>query len=76
MKPGGMVDKMISQNTGVNKIKHEFGELTINGKIEVTSPGNSNLAVDLMQNPQFIRELQIKISQDLVMKENQVSKKG
>ncbi len=76
MKPGGMVDKMMAQNTGVNNIKHEFGEIRINGKLEVTSPGNSNVAVDLMRDPQFIRELQIKISQDLIMKENQVVKKG
>ena len=76
MKPGGPVDNMMSKNTGVNNIKHEFGELTINGKIEVTSPGNSSTAVDLMRNPQFIRELQMKISQDLIMKENQMLKRG
>ena len=76
MKPGGPIDNMISQNTGVNNIKHEFGEIMINGKLEVTSPGNSNVAVDLMRDPQFVRELQMKISQDLIMKENQVIKKG
>ena len=75
-KKGGPIDNMMSKNTGVNNIKHEFGELTINGKIEVTSPGNSSTAVDLMRDPQFIRELQMKISQDLIIKENQVVKKG
>ena len=75
-KKGGPIDKMMGQNTGVNNIKHEFGELRINGKIEVTTPGNPSTAVDLMRDPQFIRELQMKISQDLIMKENQVIKKG
>ena len=71
-----MTYKMMAKNTGVNNIKHEFGEIIINGKIEVTSPGNSNVAVDLMQNPQFVRELQIKISEDLIKKQNQTVKKG
>jgi hypothetical protein len=77
MKKHGVVDKVINKdNTSNNTIKHDFGVLKIDGKIEVTTPGNTSTAVDLMRDPNFVRELQIKITEDLIKKNNQLLKKG
>ena len=56
MKPGGAVDRTINKQQ-VNTIKHEFGEITFNGNITLTTPGNQKLSVDLTRDPVFVREI-------------------
>jgi len=67
-----------NQNTssGANIVKHEFGELKIDGKIVVTGPGGKDVGVDLLKDPMFIRELQSKLTTEIKRVENQVPKKG
>lgn len=77
MKKGGTIDNVLNkQDNKPNIIKHDFGEIVINGKIEVYSKSNPNEVVDLLRNPDFIRELQMKITEDLIKKDNQIPKRG
>ena len=39
-------------------MKVDFGEIVINGKITVNSPGDPKVGVDLLKNPGFIADLQ------------------
>jgi len=57
MKPGGMVDKMTNKSSGINYVKHEFGDLNINGEIKLLTPNNEKIDVDVLKDPQFIREI-------------------
>ena len=56
-KPGGAIDKALNAKQQVNTIKHEFGEITFNGNITLTTPGNQKLSVDLTRDPVFVREI-------------------
>lgn len=76
MKPGGIVDNMMNKNTGTNLVKHEFGDLTINGTIVVTTPGNQNIGVDLLKDPMFVSELNQKLTKEIERSINQKNKKG
>lgn len=61
-----------NNSNGISKI--EFGELSINGKLIVETPGNPNMGVDLLKNPEFIRELSKKIMVDLEVSKKQIQK--
>jgi hypothetical protein len=64
MKPGGIIDKTLGKSS-TNVVKHDFGEIRINGEIKVTSPGNPGIAVDLMKDPQFKRDITRTIQSEL-----------
>ena len=74
MKPGGIVDKVMSQNTGVNTVKHEFGELNISGEIVLRLPGNENIGLDLAKNPVFVAEITRKINVEIGNIKNGIQK--
>jgi hypothetical protein len=62
MKPDGPVAKKLGTADNSNSIsKIEFGEISINGKIIVESPGSPNMGVDLLKNQPFLTELSQKL---------------
>ena len=64
-----------SNSNNTNTIsKVEFGELTINGKLMVETPGSPNMGVDLLKSPRFIAELTKKISIQLNINKNQIQR--
>lgn len=64
-----------SNSNNTNTIsKVEFGELTINGKLMVETPGSPNMGVDLLKSPQFISELTKKIMIQLNVNKNQIQR--
>ncbi len=63
LKPNGIVDN--TMNTGTSVIKHDFGEITFNGEIKVTSPGNPGFAIDLLSDPGFKRDITRTIQSEL-----------
>jgi hypothetical protein len=64
-----------SNSNNTNTIsKVEFGELTINGKLMVETPGSPNMGVDLLKSPQFINELTKKIMIQLNVNKNQIQR--
>ena len=75
LKPGGIIDKQMNNPTQ-NIIKHDFGELTINGELRVTSPGNPGLSVDLLKDPQFKRDIARTIQSELEKNRNGGKNKG
>ena len=74
MKPGGIVDKVMSQNAGVNTVKHEFGDLNISGEIVLMTPGNEKINMNLAKNPEFVREITRMIHVETAKMKNQVQK--
>jgi hypothetical protein len=74
MKPGGIVDKAMSQSTGVNTVKHEFGELNISGEITLNVPGNEKININLAKNPEFVREITKMVNIEVVKIKNQIQK--
>lgn len=76
MKPGGVVDTQSNANPTSNVVKHDFGEITINGEIRVTSPGNPGLAVNLLNDPQFKRDITRTITAELEKNRNGGKNKG
>lgn len=75
MKPGGIIDKTIGKSS-TNVIKHDFGEIKINGEIKVTSPGNPGLAIDLMKDPQFKRDITRTIQSEIEKNRNGGKNRG
>jgi hypothetical protein len=75
MKPGGVIDKTIGNSTS-NVIKYDFGEIKINGEIKVTSPGNPGIAVDLLKDPQFKRDIARTITAELEKNKNGGKNRG
>jgi hypothetical protein len=58
MKPGGVVDKHMFNNSNSSSMKIEFGEIQFKfDELKVTSPGSPGVAIDLLKDPQFIRNL-------------------
>ena len=51
-------------------MKIDFGEIVINGKIIVDSPGNPNAGVDLLKNPGFVADLQRAVASQLEKNRN------
>jgi len=54
--------------------KVEFGDITINGKLIVETPGNPSMGVDLLKNPTFINEITKKIMIQLNVNKNQIQR--
>ena len=75
MKPGGPVDNAFGKQT-TNTVKHEFGDIHINGEIKVTSPGNPGLSVDLLKNPQFKSDITRIITSQLERNRNGGKNRG
>lgn len=59
MKPSGPIHKAINQaNSTQTNIKIDFGEIHFKfDELKVSSPGSPGLAIDLLKNPQFIRDI-------------------
>jgi hypothetical protein len=57
MKPKGAVANAIQSNTPSN-MKIDFGEIHFKfDELKVSSPGSPGVAIDLLKNPQFIRDI-------------------
>ena len=56
MKPGGAIDKAAGKG-GSSTVRHTFENINLNGEIKLTTPGAPGKAVDLMKDPQFIRDI-------------------
>jgi hypothetical protein len=54
-KKNGPVDKAMNNQNTVNRV--EFSNITIDGKIEIVSPGNPGLVIDLMKDQGFRRDI-------------------
>jgi hypothetical protein len=64
-----------SKSNNSNTISRvEFGELSINGKLMIESPGNPNMSVDLLKNPEFISEITKKMLVQIDVSKRQVQK--
>lgn len=77
MKPNGVVDRASKSQALDNKpstVKHEFGELRINGELRLDIPGNSASGTDLLKSPEFIRSITEKIQVEVKRSINQVQK--
>jgi hypothetical protein len=74
MKPGGIVDKVMSQSTGVNTVKHEFGTLNISGEITLNVPGNEKININLAKSPEFVREITRMVHVEAAKIKNQIQK--
>jgi len=74
MKPGGIVDKVMSKNTGVNTVKHEFGTLNISGEITLNVPGNEKININLAKSPEFVREITRMVHVEAAKIKNQIQK--
>jgi hypothetical protein len=75
MKPDGPVAKKLgTADNSPNVVKHEFGDLRINGELKITTPGNSNTSVDLLKSPEFIRSITHMIQVEMQRGKNQVQK--
>lgn len=75
MKPGGAIDKA-SQTQGSTIVKHTFDTINLHGEIKLTTPGEPGKAVDLMKDPQFIREITKTIQSQLEKNINGGKNKG
>lgn len=73
-KDTGPVEKAFSNTGKANTVKHEFGNLTINGQLTVTTPGGGSVSVDLLKDPQFIRSLTKLIQVESKTVQNQIQK--
>lgn len=68
LKDNGIVAN--AAKSGGNNMKVDFGEIVINGKIMVDSPGNQKDGVDLLKNPGFIADLQRAVASQLEKNRN------
>ena len=59
-------------NSGVNSVKHEFGDLNITGEIILRTAGNEKINVDLTKNPEFVKEITKMIHVEAAKMKNQV----
>ena len=62
MKKGGAIDK--ASQGGNSTLKVEFGEIKIDGRVMLESPGNPGQGVDLIKNQGFIRTISQLINQE------------
>jgi hypothetical protein len=68
MKKGGAIDKYgQTTTTNTSTIKHEFGNITIDGTIRVEGPGGQEINKNLLSDESFRRQL-TKIVQDETIK--------
>ena len=70
MKKGGTINNAMNQSVGNQSMRVDFGEITINGKLEVTSPGSPGLSMDLMKDPQFKRDITRVVSAEIEKNRN------
>lgn len=75
LKPGGIVDNAMNSG-GSNIVKHEFGDLNINGSLTVSSPGNPGADIDVMKDPEFRRTITKIITTELEKNKNGGKNKG
>jgi len=75
MKPGGIVDQ-VSKNQGSTVITHKFDDLKVSGEIKITIPDNPGIAIDLMKDPNFVREITVAIQSQLERNINGGKNKG
>jgi len=66
LKKGGAVDKY-ANSSGGGTIKHEFGNITIDGTIKIEGPGGTTINENLLKNESFRRQI-TKIVQDEMVK--------
>jgi hypothetical protein len=60
MKPGGMIDKMMSNNNTGNsngEVTHKFDELKISGDITISLPGGDKITTELIKDRRFIKNI-------------------
>jgi len=57
MKPGGAIDKFAGKDGGYKVVKHEFGDLNINGEIVLTGANNQKIDANILRDPQFVRAI-------------------
>lgn len=67
LKPGGVVDNAINSGGGNGgTMKIEFGEIQFKfDELKVTSPGSPGVAIDMLKDPQFIRNLTINVQKEV-----------
>lgn len=75
MKPGGVIDKA-TNSQGSTVIRHTFDTINLTGEIKLTTPGDPGKAVDLMKDPQFIRDITRTIQSQLEKNINGGKNKG
>lgn len=75
LKPGGVVDNAMNSG-GSNMVKHEFGDLNINGSLTISSPGNPGAEIDVMKDPEFRRTITKIITTELEKNKNGGKNKG
>lgn len=73
MKQNGYIDNN-SKKSKENVIKHVFDEIKINGQLMLTTSNGSNIGIDLLKTPEFIRELTKKITVELQVSKSQIQK--
>jgi hypothetical protein len=57
MKSGGAVDNYVNEKKQVNVVRHEFGDITLNGNITISSPGGEKNMTEFLKDPIFMRNL-------------------
>lgn len=75
MKPGGAIDKATNTQSSTI-VKHTFDTINLSGEIKLTTPGDPGKAVDLMKDPQFIRDITRTIQSQLEKNINGGKNKG
>lgn len=75
MKKGGAIDRVIDK-TSNNDMTITIPEITINGKIEIVSPGSPGLSIDLMKDPQFRRDISRVVTSEIEKNKNFGKNKG
>jgi hypothetical protein len=75
MKPGGVVSEVANNKTSTI-ITHKFEDLKVSGEIKITIPDNPGIAIDLMKDPNFVREITVAIQSQLEKNINGGKNKG
>lgn len=58
MKPNGPVEKTLSNVNSGGSMKIEFGEIRFRfDELKITSPGSPGIAIDMLKDPMFIRNI-------------------
>jgi hypothetical protein len=65
MKPDGYIDRQTKQNNKPSTMEHKFDNININGEIKLVSPNNSDLKIDLSNNPGLVSEITNRIMAQL-----------
>jgi hypothetical protein len=57
LKKDGIIDKNIGSKVEGGVIKHEFGDIKITGELVLTTPGGERVSIEILKDPQVIRQL-------------------